>query len=510
MIKKLLPLLLLILIGCSEPEPINIKLLNNVDGIYYTSENKPYSGKVFRTYSNNSNEIWTEGVLENGIPTTYIVPTDSEKLNLRNGSIYKINNDTPFTGHVYTLYSNGNTMEEGSFLNGQIDQKLILYFSDGQVKSESIYTNGEEKYINKYFENGQVEFMSEGLNDGSIVTKEYYEDGFIKEERTYLENFQNGPFKTYYENEKIKVKGSYLKDELDGDYTLFGKDGSVKEERKYIRGNLNGSWITYNEDGKIKSNSIYLNNKKNGISEYYYQDGQLEEKSNYLNNQKNGLSEVYYGNGQLKFKGYYENKLRKDFETYFFNGKLEKKGKDDGNFILMGYHRKLEIDTRIEYRNGSQYSGKEILELGYENKEVFYIKEYERGKLVQEEFIKFNYDVIVESGLKIQNKKEGIWKGFHSDGTLRYEKNYKNGKMDGLSKDYIDRQLVTEQNFKDNEEDGPYKTYWLNGLPELQVYVEGNYKNGERDGSFKEYKPNGKLKKETTYKNGKLIKTKEY
>ena len=53
--KKLLPLLLLILIGCSSPEPINsdelsLQLIDN-DFIYYNIDtNQPHSGPVFFLY----------------------------------------------------------------------------------------------------------------------------------------------------------------------------------------------------------------------------------------------------------------------------------------------------------------------------------------------------------------------------------------------------------------------------------------------------------------------------
>jgi len=65
--KKLLPLLLLILIGCSEPEPINMdEMLNLRDQVYYTKDtNKPYSGPVFSLHKNVEFNI-QEGTLKEG------------------------------------------------------------------------------------------------------------------------------------------------------------------------------------------------------------------------------------------------------------------------------------------------------------------------------------------------------------------------------------------------------------------------------------------------------------
>ena len=64
--KKLLPLLLLILIGCSK-EPINMdEMLVERDGIFYTRDtNKPYSGPVFSLHKNGN--LDEEGTLKGGM-----------------------------------------------------------------------------------------------------------------------------------------------------------------------------------------------------------------------------------------------------------------------------------------------------------------------------------------------------------------------------------------------------------------------------------------------------------
>ena len=65
--KKLLPLLLLILMGCTEKNPINIDLLRSSKdhSIYYSKEsNEPYSGPVF--YLDEDNNIFLQGSLKSG------------------------------------------------------------------------------------------------------------------------------------------------------------------------------------------------------------------------------------------------------------------------------------------------------------------------------------------------------------------------------------------------------------------------------------------------------------
>ncbi|MEE2917331.1 MAG: toxin-antitoxin system YwqK family antitoxin, partial [Candidatus Neomarinimicrobiota bacterium] len=66
--KRLLVIVLplLLIVGCSSPEPINYKeTLNERDDVYYTKDtNKPYSGPVFSLYKDGKNK--GEGSLKDG------------------------------------------------------------------------------------------------------------------------------------------------------------------------------------------------------------------------------------------------------------------------------------------------------------------------------------------------------------------------------------------------------------------------------------------------------------
>ena len=62
----LIVLPLLLIVGCSKPEPINYEeILNERDGVYYTKDtNKPYSGPVFSLYENGRKKM--DGTIKNG------------------------------------------------------------------------------------------------------------------------------------------------------------------------------------------------------------------------------------------------------------------------------------------------------------------------------------------------------------------------------------------------------------------------------------------------------------
>ena len=134
--KKLLPLLLLILIGCSK-EPINMnEMLVERNYVYYTRDtNQPYSGPVFKLYENGQFE-W-EGTLKNGI---------------ENG---------PFkTYHKY--YPNGLSIE-GTYKDGELHGPYKTYYENGQIYEEATFKNGNRDGLYKMFNrNGKL-----------IISKEY-------------------------------------------------------------------------------------------------------------------------------------------------------------------------------------------------------------------------------------------------------------------------------------------------------------------------------------------------
>ena len=91
--KKFLSLLLLILVGCSNPEPINIEtMLIERNDVYYTKDtNQPYSGPVFTLYENG--QLKQEFIIKDG---------------KRNGP-YKF------------YYKNGQLKEEGIFQDNKVE-----------------------------------------------------------------------------------------------------------------------------------------------------------------------------------------------------------------------------------------------------------------------------------------------------------------------------------------------------------------------------------------------------
>ena len=94
----------------------------------------------------------------------------------------------------------------------------------------------------------------------------------------------------------------------------------------------------------------------------------------------------------------------------------------------------------------------------------------------------------------------GIGFDVYSNGKLKSEVNYKDGKKDGLHNSWnYNSQLWNERNYKDGKEDGLQRSWDEDG----QLEYEGNYKDGKEDGLQKEWYEDGQFRFEKNYKDGK-------
>ena len=108
----------------------------------------------------------------------------------------------------------------------------------------------------------------------------------------------------------------------------------------------------------------------------------------------------------------------------------------------------------------------------------------------------------------LNGKKEGRWKDyFHSNGKKQFDKNYKNGKQDGLGTTWYENgQKQIEETYKDGKEDGLWTFWYENG----QKQTEGTSKDGKFDGLVTAWFENGQKQIEVTFKIGKVIYKKQW
>ena len=236
MIKKLLPLLLLILIGCTEKNPINIDLLRSSKdhSIYYSKEtNEPYSGPVF--YLDEDNNIFLQGSLKDGEKTGEWVYWDRYGKRIEGIVLKEVRSN--FTGVMFDFFYFENNM-------------FVSYVPYEKGIKEGIYI----KYL-----------------DGDWLKERGFYQSIVREEGTYENNLKEGLFTWDIE------KGEFNGDRIEGTYK-----NDVRE----------GPSIYYVSDGD-REEFTFKNNVREGPSVYYYSDGGREEGT-YINGVREGLFVHYF------------------------------------------------------------------------------------------------------------------------------------------------------------------------------------------------------------------------
>jgi antitoxin component YwqK of YwqJK toxin-antitoxin module len=93
------------------------------------------------------------------------------------------------------------------------------------------------------------------------------------------------------------------------------------------------------------------------------------------------------------------------------------------------------------------------------------------------------------------------------NGKVKWERSYKDGKLDGVSKEFDEAgTLREEENYNNGKKNGIYRSYYSDGT----LRVEGNYKDGLKDGAETTHLRWENKKTVSTYQNGKAINTKRY
>ncbi|MBL6449889.1 toxin-antitoxin system YwqK family antitoxin [Fulvivirga sp. 29W222] len=117
-------------------------------------------------------------------------------------------------------------------------------------------------------------------------------------------------------------------------------------------------------------------------------------------------------------------------------------------------------------------------------------------------------DQAEKGGGKGKRKKDGLVKQYRSDGSLKTEITFKNGKKNGSAKSYYKNGKLRQQiSYVNNVKHGEATTYYENGKP-YQITL---YENGKIHGIRKKYRMDGRVSAEVPYNKGVACKgLKEY
>jgi antitoxin component YwqK of YwqJK toxin-antitoxin module len=377
-----------------------------------------------------------------------------------------------------------------------------------------------------------------GLAQDSVrsdgFTRYYYPGGKLSSEGTIVGGKPDGYWKSYFENGKIKSEGNRRNFELDSLWKFYSEEGKLLVEINYRAGKKNGiktSWLDkeilkenyrddvkdgftryYFTDGKIKQEIPFVKGLEQGFGKEFAADGTIitltEYKRGFIvdrlrinrkdgNGRKQGRWFVFYERGNPKTEvTYRDDKMNGYFKEYAENGDLLKIVKYVDGEILAEAAEVQKLDVQNEYYPDGKIKVSALFRNGVPEGVM---REYAADGKVEKSVLYKNGLVIGEGIVLDDGNREGPWKDFYPDGSLKAEGTYEKGKQTGTWK-YYHANGKTEQTGKYSKQgkpDGTWRWYFDNG----QLLKEENYRNGLKDGLSTEYDETGKVVAEGEFVN---------
>ncbi len=434
----------------------------------YTENNT--SEKNLEIVYNSKGEIldsltYKEGYPYNGIQYEFFYALEQSRLS------DLIERSRPFRkgeleGTAFEYYLNGKKRSEMEYKGGRAEGYSIVYDTSGAEKMKAFYKEGEPW-------EGDV---MDDLYHNSVAT---YKEGKIVQERGFHSNGKLAYSKDLLIEESYDTSGVCIAH-------LEYRDGEP----------FNGKQIAA-YGSIIISSTDYVNGVVTiSIS---YVDGVPNEKTEYALNGDLFQRTEYYTSGAVKsisrMDGYSE------VDKSFFS----KDGEPIG---------KLKLDNDLGYNGeyitfyGDHISKVEV----YKNNEIIRTKtynddgvlvsdiDYNGASVVYDIVNKKEYHVTYKNGLPFEGTE--VSQAYYSDAIL-WEKNYKNGLLDGQSveytllEDYITYAPLTITNYSKGNREGIQKNY-ING----NLASEINYSNDNAHGPAVYYNAKGEILSEVSYQEG--------
>ncbi len=372
-----------------------------------------------------------------------------------------------------------------------------------------------------YFdEEGYIDVIGNFDNMGSREGKWYYFDskGDTLRMLSYKAGKLNGPYR-FFRNGHLSEIGEYINELVEGEVIAFYADGSISNKQIFKNDLREGKSLEYYPSGGIKSDYNYVKGEIDGVAKDYYAHGLLKEDATYKNGKIVGVYKEYYENKNLKKEcNFVDGTLEGPYKTYYINGQLEQegiaaKGQMSGNWTKYYSNGKLKEKSNLDENgkvNGDEitfdYEGRQLRFDTYAKGEWKSVKFYDKyGKVYYETKVSKSGTLVTlynqfrdktAEGLFKDDNRQGEWKFYNPNGIVNSIEMYEKGKLDGLIKNFIDKDLLSSAiNYSKGEYDGLFTSYHQNG----KIKTQGHYMDGNRYGTWINYESNGAIENQYFY-----------
>ena len=392
-------------------------------------------------------------------------------------------------GYWKTFYENGNIKSEGSRKNLQLDSTWKFYNEKGILSQEYNYKEGKKNGLKKTFDTETKKLLFEenyelDLKQGNT---NYYKDDIKIKDIPFKNGKEEGIGKEYAKDGTIITITKY-------------KNGYVATEERINRidkfGKKQGFWRTFYDNGNVKKEEKFKDDKLDGYVKEFAYDGNLLKAEKYEDGVyiKNAAELVkldvkldYYDNGKVKSSGTYKDGIPEGVTRIYSEEGLIIAGKTYSNGFVVA-------EGIYDERGYQQGKWREYYTDGKLKSEGDYID----GKRTGEWIYYYQNGKIEQRGKFIAGGKPvGDWNWYYETGKVLREEKFRNGKPDGIMIEYSDSgTVITKGDFVDGEKDGPWVS--IDG----DRKNEGSYKNGQMDGVWKSTYTNGKKAFEGSFIDG--------
>ena len=266
--------------------------------------------------------------------------------------------------------------------------------------------------VHDYYLSGKMQWEGqlnkEKQSEGHCIW--YYENGQKQAETDCVNGYNIGPYKSWYESGQLMSQGNFVK-------------GNGNERR--------GNWIYYWENGKVQLTAKFTtNDKMDSLCTLYYENGKIEARGNYIDGITQGVCEYFdvKGKRHLLLMDEEESDIILVLKSVDFFIQMDAK-RDKG--------KKLKSEIAFElhaYGLDTNYVNGKCFKKSHDGKsaEFTLINDKMEGA-----FISYNKKGLKdEEGNYLNNLKTGLWKYYYDNGNIYAEKNFLNGKENGVQKQF--------------------------------------------------------------------------
>jgi len=376
----------------------------------------------------------------------FVIPTQAQEQQI----------NTVTNGFAKFYYPGGKLSSEGTMRDGKPDGYWKTYYENGVLKAEGNRKNFLLDSIWKFYDDSATLLVSITYAlDKKNGLKTTYRKGEVTSEN-YVNDIKQGPTTYYYPDGKVRLVINFVDGLENGIARELDEDGNVITYMEYKRGFLvsrerinrkdskglkQGRWKYFYDDYSIKLEGVYKDDKKNGYFKDYDENGSLLSVKKYVNDIE-----------QVEVQELTSLKLKTD---YYPSGKVK---------TVASYNGEVPEGVRREYSEDGKITAGYI---------------FTKGALTGE-------GIVDEEG-----DKEGDWREYYTDGTLRSVGAYAKGKPIGNWKYYFENgKLESEGKYtKTGALDGTWRWYFDDGsIRRIQSYIAGM-----EDGEYEEHDETGRL-----------------